>query len=174
MRTKQADLDRAQRIRSWARDPQPIRGVSDLSDDTACKGVWALAPPGSQKKSDKKKSPLWVYISPSISQTNNKQWASLENKWEIYFYKEVFRSFIEFCKSCMRVYIYIYISNIVFIYISSIRQELKSHIVTNSFTILWSSGNITFWRITRGWYMISTKHKMELDLHYRRAEVIEQ
>ena len=52
---------------------QPIRGVSVISDDMACKGVQSLAPPGSRKKIwGKKKSPLWVYVSPSIPQTYNK------------------------------------------------------------------------------------------------------
>ena len=47
----------------------------------------------------KKKSPLWVYVSPSIFQTYNKLCAPFENKMrEIYFYKEVcFVSFIEVC-----------------------------------------------------------------------------
>ena len=79
--TKRSDLDREQRIESRAGDRQPIRGVLDVSDDTAYKGVQALAPPGSRKKIwDKKKSPIWVYVSPSISQTNNKQWSPFENK----------------------------------------------------------------------------------------------
>ena len=91
-----SDLDWVQRIKSWARDMQLIRGVSDLSNDTTCMGVQALTPLGSWKKIwDKKKSPIWVYVSPSISQTNNKQWALSRIKWEIYFYKEMFRSFIE-------------------------------------------------------------------------------
>ena len=50
MRTMQSDLDRELRIVSRARDRQLIRGVLDVSDDTACKGVQALAPPGSWKK----------------------------------------------------------------------------------------------------------------------------
>ena len=58
------------RIESWARDTQPISGVKVVSDDTACKGVQALATIRSRKKIwDKKNSPLWVYVSPSISQT---------------------------------------------------------------------------------------------------------
>ena len=41
-----------------------------VSDDIACKGIQALAAPGYRKKiREKKKSPLWVYVSPSISQT---------------------------------------------------------------------------------------------------------
>ena len=78
---------------SWAKDTQPSRGVSD---DTACKGVQALASPGSWEKIwDKKKFPLCVYISPSISQITN--WGPLSRiKWEIYFCKQVFRSFIIF------------------------------------------------------------------------------
>ena len=45
------------------------------------KWVQASAPPGSLKKiGDKKKSPIWVYVSPSISQTNNKVGAPFENK----------------------------------------------------------------------------------------------
>ena len=76
MRTTRTDLDRQQRIESQARDRQPIRGVSDVSDHTACKGVQALAPEGARKKIlGKKKSPFCVYVSPSITQTNNKLWA---------------------------------------------------------------------------------------------------
>ena len=46
-----------------------------------CKSVQALAPHGSRKKIwGKKESPLWVYVSPSISQTNNKLLAPFENK----------------------------------------------------------------------------------------------
>ena len=70
-----------ERIENRARDRQPIRGISDVSDDTACKGVQTLAPPGSLKNIwDKKTSPLWVYVSPSISQTNNKLRTLFENK----------------------------------------------------------------------------------------------
>ena len=50
MRTTWSDLDRVRRIESRARNRQPIRGVSDVSDDLVCKGVRALAPPGSRKK----------------------------------------------------------------------------------------------------------------------------
>ena len=74
MITTRSDLDRVQRIGGQARYTQLIRGVS------ACKGVQALAPPGSQKKVwDKKKSPLSICLSIYLS-TNNKLWASFENK----------------------------------------------------------------------------------------------
>ena len=88
MRTTLSDLDRVQRIRSQARDRQPIRGVSD---NTAWKGVQALVPPGSQKKIwDKKKSPFWAYVSPSISQTNNELCVHFENKMtDIFLYIHV-------------------------------------------------------------------------------------
>ena len=90
--------------RSRARNTQPVRGFKPF-DDTACTGVQALAPPGSRKKIlDKKKSPLWVYISPSISQLISNGGLLSRIKWEIYFYKEGFRSFIEVRKSGMRVY----------------------------------------------------------------------
>ena len=60
MRTTRSVLDnQSSRIESRARDTRPIRGVSDVSDGTACKGVQALAPPGSKMKIwGKKKSPL--------------------------------------------------------------------------------------------------------------------
>ena len=86
------------RIESRARGTQPIKGVPDVSDDTACKGVQVLALPGSRKKiRGKKKSLLWVYVSPSVTQTFNKLCAPFENKMrDIEFYKEVcFASFIE-------------------------------------------------------------------------------
>ena len=58
---------------------------------TAYKWVQALAPLDSKKNIwGKKKSPLWVYVSLSISQTYNKLCAPFENKMrEMYFYKEV-------------------------------------------------------------------------------------
>ena len=59
MKTTQSDLYRVRRIGIRATDTQPIRGVSNLSDNTACKGVQALALPDSQKNTrDKKRSPL--------------------------------------------------------------------------------------------------------------------
>ena len=61
-----------------------------------------VAPPGPGKKST-----LGIYFSPSISQTTTNCGLLSRKKWEIYFCKEVFRSFIEFRKSCMRVYTYI-------------------------------------------------------------------
>ena len=67
-----------QRIQSRVRDKQQIRGVSDVSDDTASKWMQALALPGSRKKLwDKKKSLLWKYVYLS---NNNKLWAPFENK----------------------------------------------------------------------------------------------
>ena len=69
-----------------------------ISDDRLCKGVQALASHGSGKKIwGKKKSPFWVYVSPSLSQTYNKLCAPFENKMrEKYFYTEMcFGSFIE-------------------------------------------------------------------------------
>ena len=70
-----------ERIESQARDMQPIRGVSVVSDDMACKGVQAFVPPTSRKKIwGKKKSPLWAYVSSSISQTYNKLWAPFEDE----------------------------------------------------------------------------------------------
>ena len=68
--------------RAW--DTQLIR-VVNVSDDTVCKGVQALACPGSRKKIwGKKTSPLWVYASPSIFQTY-KLCAPFENKMRYIF-----------------------------------------------------------------------------------------
>ena len=99
MRTTWSDLDRGQRIESRARDMQLIRGISD---DTACKGVQVLAlhlAPG--RRYGTRRSPLFEYMSLhlSLKQTTNCGLLSRIN-WEIYFYKEVFCSFIEFRKSC--------------------------------------------------------------------------
>ena len=61
-------------------------------------GGASIGTPGSKNKiRGKKKSPLYVYVSPSISQTYNRLCAPFENKMrEIYFYKKVyFVSFIE-------------------------------------------------------------------------------
>ena len=49
MRTMQSDLDRAENRQSSQRHAAD-QGVSDVAIDTACKGVQALAPPGSRKK----------------------------------------------------------------------------------------------------------------------------
>ena len=66
-----------QRIGSQASD----RGLGRVSRLGACKEVQVLAPSGSWKKIwDKKKSPPWVNVFPSISQTNKKLWAPFENK----------------------------------------------------------------------------------------------
>ena len=77
------------RVKPWIRSRSEALEV--VSDNTACKLVQALAPPGSRKKIwGKKKSPLRVYVSSSISQTYNKLCAPFENKIRaIYFYKEV-------------------------------------------------------------------------------------
>ena len=94
MRITRSDLDSPVRIESsqgYAADQRCLV----ISDETACKGVQVLAPPGSRKKIwGKKKSPLRVYVSPSISQTYSVPLSRI--KWEIYFYKEVcFILFIE-------------------------------------------------------------------------------
>ena len=72
------------------RDNHVVRfGQSAENRESACKGGEALAPPGSWKKIwDKKKSPLWVYVSPSISQLTTNCGPLLRIKWEIYFYIE--------------------------------------------------------------------------------------
>ena len=72
-----------QRIESQARDMQPIRGLGHLWRY----GLQEGANIGSWKKLWDKKSLLWVYFSPSISQTNNSGLLS-RIKWEIYFYNE--------------------------------------------------------------------------------------
>ena len=70
-----------------------------------------LAPPGFRMKIwAKKKSPLYVYVSSSISQTYNKLCAPFENKMrEIYFYKEVFR-WIMFLVDSVRSIQHLYLS----------------------------------------------------------------
>ena len=86
---------------SRTRDTQPIRGVSVVSEDTFCKGGGSIGTPGSRKKIwGKKKSPLWVYVSPSISQTSTNCVPLSRIKWERdIFY--CFVSLIEFRKSCL-------------------------------------------------------------------------
>ena len=57
----------------------------------------ALSPLGSRKNIwDNKKSPIWVYVSPSISQLTTNCGPLSRIELEIYLYKEVFRSFIKF------------------------------------------------------------------------------
>ena len=48
-------------------------------------GVQALAPPGLRMKIWGKKSSLWLYVSPSISQTYDKRCAPFENEMFVYF-----------------------------------------------------------------------------------------
>ena len=91
--------------RSQTRDTQPIRGVSDELA-SVCKS-WHLLALG--RRYEKKKSSLWLYVSPPHRNIN-----PFENKvWEIYFYKEVcsfvhWNSWIMFdyvsTSICMRVY----------------------------------------------------------------------
>ena len=115
------------RVQSESRVEAGIHSRSEASGRLwrhGLQGVQALAPLGSRKKIwDKKKSPFWVYVTPSISQTYNKLCTSFENKMrEIYFYKEVcFVSLIEVrslslimflfgsMRSIQHIYIYIYI-----------------------------------------------------------------
>ena len=55
-----------------------------------CVWVQVLAPTGLKKKMrDNKKTPFWVYVSPSISQTNNKLWALFENKRKDIFLQRI-------------------------------------------------------------------------------------
>ena len=61
----------------------------------------ALAPPAPGRRYGTRRSPLSEYISLHLSlklRTNSGPLSRI--KWEIHFYKEVFRSFIEFRKSC--------------------------------------------------------------------------
>ena len=82
MRTTQSDSDsQSSENRESSQGYAADRGISVVSNDTAWKGVQALAPPSSKKKIwGKKKSPLWVFVSPSISQIYNKLCAPFENK----------------------------------------------------------------------------------------------
>ena len=71
--------------RSQALDTKPIRGVSDeLARE--CKRWHPLAP---GRRCGKKKSSLWVYVSPSISQITSNSGPLMRIKWEIYFHQEV-------------------------------------------------------------------------------------
>ena len=103
VRTMQSDLERGE---NWQWDTQLIRGVSDELA-RGCKRWHSLAP---GRGYEKKKSSLWVYVSPSISQLTTNSGPLMRIKWEIYFHKEVcfvhslsLISFIEVCKSCMRL-----------------------------------------------------------------------
>ena len=81
----------AVRIKSRARDTQLIGGVRSSLTIWLASGWKHWHTSGSRKKIwGKKKSSLWVYVSPSISQTYNKLCTPFKNKMrEIYFYKEV-------------------------------------------------------------------------------------
>ena len=62
--------------RSRVRDTQPIRGVSDELA-RGCKRWQPLAP---RRRSRKKKSSLWVYVTPSLSQLTTNDGLLFENK----------------------------------------------------------------------------------------------
>ena len=95
MRTTQLDLDRGKESQTSVGHAANQRRLWRV-----CKGLQALAPPGSWKKVwDKKRSPLWVYVTPSISEITTNCGPFWRIKAEIYFDKEVFRLFIEFRKS---------------------------------------------------------------------------
>ena len=66
--------------------------VKVVFDDTVCKGVQALAPAGSRKKIwNRKSSPLWVYVSPPISQLRTNCGPPFENKIrDVSFIKKCF------------------------------------------------------------------------------------
>ena len=79
------------RIEGRSRDTQPIRSVRSSLTIRLARGCKHWHPRSRKKIWGKKKSPLSVYVSPSISQTYNKLRAPFENKMrerEI-FYKEV-------------------------------------------------------------------------------------
>ena len=83
MRTTRSDLDRVQRI---AVERGTHRGVSD----ELARGSKRWHPLASRRRYGKKKSSLWVYVSPSISQLTTNCGPLSRIKWEIYFYKKVF------------------------------------------------------------------------------------
>ena len=91
-----------QRIESRARDTQPIRGVRlslTIRLARGCKRWHPLAP---RRRYGARRSPLSEYMSLQWSLKLTTNCGHLSRiKWEIYFYKEVFRSFIEFRKSCL-------------------------------------------------------------------------
>ena len=106
MRTMQSDLDSqsSQRIKSWARNMQLIRSVWSSPTIQLARGCkrWHLPAPGKRYGT---RSPLSEYISLHLSLKQTINCGPFSRiKWVIYFYKEVFRLFIEFHKSCMRVY----------------------------------------------------------------------
>ena len=86
--------------RAWG--TQPIR-----SSLTSLQGGANVDTPWLPVK-DMEKSPPSEYICLSIYlSANNKQWALSKIKWEIYFYKEVFRSFVHWNhKSFLIMYLY--------------------------------------------------------------------
>ena len=91
MRTTWSDLDSVQRIGV----EQGTRSQSGCLC-WACKGVQALAPPGSQKKIWEEVLSLSICL--SIYLTTNNCGPCSRIKWEIYFYKEVFHSFVHWSR----------------------------------------------------------------------------
>ena len=96
--TMRSDLDRVQRIENRARDTQPIRGIRlplTIRLARRCKRWHPLAP--GIRYGTRRRSPLSEYMSLHLSLELTTNCGPLSRiKWEIYFYKEVFRSFIDY------------------------------------------------------------------------------
>ena len=89
----------------WRESESSVGHAADQVDsDELARGCKHWHPPTPGRRYGKKKSSLWVHVSLSISQLTTNCGLFSRIKWEIYFYKEVFRLFIEFRKSCMREY----------------------------------------------------------------------
>ena len=99
--------------RSPARDTQLTRGVSDELS-RGCKRLHPLAP---GRRYGKKKSSLWVYVSPPNSHTPQKTSTLSRIKCERYIFlsRSVFvRSlkFVNYVRLCFRLYMYVAIQQI--------------------------------------------------------------
>ena len=88
--------------RCRARDSQPTKGVSDELT-RACK-CWHPKSPG--RRYGKKKSSLWVYVSPPTSHTPEKH----KKCGRYIFLKKCVRSFVEVRKFCLCFRLYMYIT----------------------------------------------------------------
>ena len=110
----------------------------------------SVGTPWPRKKIWDQKSPLWLYVAPSISQTNNKLWAPFENKM-----RERERERERFLQRSVFRFVH---------WISWIMYETIQH--PSYLPIIRSSGHLTLW-------LVGSRDKYALVMFiYRTSQVI--
>ena len=157
MRTMQPDLESAQRIMSWARDTQPIRGVRSSLTIRLARGCkcWHLLAPG--RRYGARRSPLSEYMSLHLSLKLTTKWVPLSRiKWERHI----------FIKKCC------FVRSLKFVHYFWLcswlgKMRLYTIMIFGAVTRIWnqSMGLLWFWdssRNCRGPYYIYGKWEMHL------------